>query len=47
MEEHLTKLESGTPVAVGEEAEVANLDEAWWQDMEQEPPHELDGIERH
>ena len=32
-EEHLTQLESGTPVAVCQEAEVANLDEAWWQDM--------------
>ena len=26
---------------------MADLDEAGWQDMKQEPPDELDGIERH
>ena len=36
-----------TPVAVGEQSEVADLDKAGRQDMEQETPDELDRVESH
>ena len=36
-----------TAVAVGKQSEVADLDEAGRQDMEQETPDELDRIELH
>ena len=42
-----TKRESGRAMAVGEEAEVADAMEAGRQDVEEEPAHELVGLERH
>ena len=41
------KIECATAVAVGEQAEVADLDEARGQDMEQEAADELDRIQGH
>jgi hypothetical protein len=32
---------------VSEEAEVADLDEAWWQNVKQETPDKLDCVYRH
>jgi hypothetical protein len=42
-----TELQSFGTTAVSEEAEVSDLDKAWWQDVKQKTPHELDGINRH
>jgi hypothetical protein len=33
--------------AVSEEAEVADLDKAWWQDVKEETPNKLDRFNRH
>ncbi len=33
--------------AVSEEAKVSDLDEAWWQDVKEETPNELDRFNRH
>ena len=46
-EEAAAEGEPGGAVAVGEEAEVADAVEAGRQDVEQEPAHELAGVEGH
>jgi len=42
----LAEEERGTPVGVRQESEMADLDEAGWQDVKQEPADELDRVER-
>lgn len=42
-----TKRESSCAMAVGEEAEVADAMEAGGQDVQEEPAHELIGVEGH
>jgi len=37
----------GGTIAIGQESEVPDFDETPWQDMQQEAPNELDGIQRH
>jgi hypothetical protein len=41
------ELETYATTAIGEEAEVTNLNEAGWQNMKEKAPNELNGLDGH
>ena len=43
VEQHATTPQRSGPLAVGEEPEVADADQAFWQNMDEEAPQELVG----